>query len=156
MSKRYKIFLLIFNTLSSIQFQNLTHLSRANSSQTTGEWLASVVASWGLGMLALRGDRFVCVCVGGGGGGGLIQIELESGKWECWERVGNWGRVELLRLRTALPTMELSPSNSFGESHSWIVKLRALWDFNALRALPNYSNFEDEKSNGSTKKLVKR
>ena len=66
-------------------------------------------------------------------------------------------RVVKLRLRTALHTMKLSPRNSFGEPHSLnILRLMALRELNALRALPVYPVFEDEKSNGTKEKSVKR
>ena len=52
-----------------------------------------------------------------------------------------------LRLRTALHTMKLSQS-SFGEWYSQsTVRLRTLREFSALRALPVYTVFEEEKSN---------
>ena len=67
-----------------------------------------------------------------------------------------WG-VSNSRLRTALHTMKLSPQNSFGESHSQrLVRRKALRELNALRALPVYPVFEDEKSNRLDEKLVKR
>ena len=64
------------------------------------------------------------------------------------------GFVKLLRLRTP---HQLSHQNSFGESYSQsIVRLRALRELNAFRSLSVYPVFEDEKSNGSDEKSVKR
>ena len=65
------------------------HINRANCSRTTGERLASKVASWGLEMLAicraLGGElsgglrNGVGSCDGGGGIGGLNYLVEESG-----------------------------------------------------------------------------
>ena len=79
----------------------------------------------------------VCVCVGGGGGGVLRCDAMEVGEgggWEGWTRGrfkppggGGWTMVvlergvgvsegvKLVRPRTTLNTMKLSPQNSFGE-----------------------------------------
>ena len=51
--------------------------------------------------------------------------------------------------------MNMSPQNSFEESHSLsIIKLMALRELNALRALRVNLVIEDEKSNGSDKKIA--
>ena len=56
----------------------------------------------------LEGCVCVCVCVCGGGGGGG----------------GGGGLRRRSKLRTTLHTTELSPQNSFGESHTWRLKRR--------------------------------
>ena len=51
--------------------------------------------------------------------------------------------------------MKLSPKSSFGESHSSkLDRRKALKELNALRALPVYPVFEDEKSNGSDRRKI--
>ena len=53
--------------------------------------------------------------------------------------------------------MNLSPENSFGESHfQSLVRLKTLRARNALQAFTVYPVFEDEKSNGSDEKSVER
>ena len=76
---------------------------------------------------------------GGGGNGGW--------RWRLMAvRGGVTEGVKLLRLRITIHTMKFSLQNSFGESHFLsIVRLRALIQLNALRALSVYPVFEDEK-----------
>ena len=95
------------------------------------------------------------VCSEGGDraimGVGFLRVEREGGRYH---RV-NEG--ELSRLRTALCNIKLSRQNKLGESHSeTLVRRKALRELNALRALPVYPVFENEKSNGSNKKSVKQ
>ena len=65
----------------------------------------------------------VCVCVGGGGGA-LVHIDPPPPPGGS----DDWGsHFSLLRLKTAVHTMKLSPQNRFGEPPSQsIVRLRAL------------------------------
>ena len=105
--------------------------------------MASVVASWCLGMLALGGVTGVCrfflgggslaregVQVGEAGLRGLDEKGVQVAMWRvekgCWGNGGGGGEgwlmrgggnegVKLVRLRTALDTIKLYPQNSFGE-----------------------------------------
>ena len=82
--------------------------------------------------------------------------------WRVTERgdgaiLGGQQRSGLQPLRTALHTKRISLQNNFCESQTWrlegwkvLSKLKAYW------ALPTYPIFEDEKSNGLDKKLVKQ
>ena len=68
-------------------------------------------------------------------------------------RLNPRGGVKLLRLRTALHTLKLSQI-SFSESHTQrIIDRNTLREIYALRALPVYPVFEDEKIKGSKKSL---
>ena len=83
--------------------------------------LASVVASWGLGMLALGEPRH---------GGKIRRAGLErfklpgvggsKGGLKCWRRSGGGlsKGVKILRLRTAIHTVKLTSQNCVGESHT--------------------------------------
>ena len=54
-------------------------------------------------------------------------------------------------------TISISLQNSFCESHPWrLLSLKALRSLNARWVLLVYPIFEDEKSNQSDQKLVKR
>ena len=96
---------------------------------------------------------------GGGGGGqrcfgctGFLRPELCAG-------FGGEGRGLMGRhpLGTALHTINISIQHSFCESHTWrLVSRKNLRQLNSCWALPVYPIFEDEKSNGSEEKSVKR
>ena len=65
---------------------------RANRSQTTGERLALVVATWSLGMLALRGKTRLCMCMcvrwGDASVWGIgFRAGLEGAQNDRWRRV---------------------------------------------------------------------
>ena len=143
-------------------------LTPANCSRTTGERLASSVASQGLVRLALKGRE---VSAAGGGGGG-VHREADGG--------GDGGKgvfrctVPLLPERCAgvgmgvewegadvgwvcvcvcvwgggvIDTISLSLQNSF---------CKAVRAPNARWALPVQPVFEDKKSNGSDEKSLKK
>ena len=95
-------------------------------------------------------------CVWGVGGqamGGGSRVGREEGSKSPGKE--GWIGVVLGGGGGGLHIIKLSPQNNFGESHS--SKLRnAVRDINALRAAPVYPVFEDEKSNGSDDKSIKR
>ena len=81
-------------------------LKHPTNGLTSGERLASVVVRWGLGMHALGGG-------GGEAGWSREHKKVIEGGW-----LDGWLRgVKLLRSKTVLHNMKLSPQNSFGELH---------------------------------------
>ena len=151
----------------NITVLNITDYRPVNCSQTTGERLASSVASHDLVSIVegAWGERSERGCTGGtnglGGGakvGGRFSaardpygLNDEEGwgwggvNWEGLIGGGGVGKLGQL-LRTALHTISISLQNSYCESHNWRLgswkSLRALQTY---WALPVYPVFEDKK-----------